>query len=138
MSDKYSPDLLEGLEIVVIDDDENSLDVASIVLEFAGADITIASDGRQGLDAVHRVKPALILCDISMPVMDGWEFIRLLKSDPLHNTTPTIALTAHAMVGDEEKVLTAGFDGYLTKPLDPIKFANQLLGVLEKAEVQFS
>lgn len=132
------PESLQGLDVLIIDDDENSLDVASIVLEFAGANVSLASHGKDGLDSINSKRPQFILCDLSMPVMDGWEFIRQLRNDENHRDLKVIALTAHAMVGDQEKALSAGFNGYLTKPLEPATFVNQLLRVLDKAGIQLT
>lgn len=120
-----------GMKIVVIDDDPNSLDVAQILLQVKGADVTTAINGREGLDLIETIKPQLIISDLSMPVMDGWNLLKHLQQIPELNTIPVIALTAHAMAGDREKVLKAGFYGYLSKPLNPGTFTDDLQSLLQ-------
>ena len=138
MSDKLTPDSLKDIEIVIIDDDDDSLDVASIVLEFAGANVTPASDGKEGIDAVRRVSPRLVLCDISMPIMDGWEFIRLMRNDTTYHELTIIALTAHAMVERSGKGSYSRIQWLPYKTIGTTTFVNQLLAVLQKAGVQQS
>jgi CheY-like chemotaxis protein len=83
-----------------------------------GHEVVIAVDGREGVDLAVAEKPEIILLDMSLPVMDGWEAARLLKGDGATKDIPIIALTAHAMAGDREKCLEAGADDYDTKPVD--------------------
>jgi CheY-like chemotaxis protein len=122
--------LLEGWIIVVLDDEEDSLEVAQIILDEYGATVHTASDGQEGLDMVRRYKPRFVISDLSMPTMDGWGFINSLKADPEMALIPVIALTAHAMVGDRERAVTAGFHNYLTKPLTVDTFMADLLKLL--------
>ena len=81
-------------------------------------DVIEALNGQEGIELAQRERPDLILMDLSLPVMDGWEATRRLKADDQLHSIPVIALTAHAMVGDEAKALAAGCDDYLVKPLD--------------------
>ena len=134
MSDTPSSQFVTGKDVVIIDDDMNSLDVAKIVLEFAGAKVALAENGKEGLDQVRATNPVLVLSDISMPIMDGWTFIKELRADEAYKDLIVVALTAHAMVGDRERVLEAGFNGYLTKPFQPSKFMKELRTVVEKIE----
>lgn len=122
--------LLEGWNIVVLDDEEDSLEVAEIILTEYGATVHTASDGQVGLDMVRRVKPRFVISDLSMPVMDGWSFINAMKAERGLDEIPVIALTAHAMVGDRERAVAAGFHNYLTKPLTVDTFMADLVKLL--------
>jgi CheY-like chemotaxis protein len=123
-------DLLKGWDVVVIDDEEDSLMVAEIILTEYGANLHTAVNGLDGLAVVRRVRPRFVISDVSMPVMDGWGFIYELRNDPDLFETPAIALTAHAMLGDRERAIDAGFHNYLSKPLTPDTFIIDLLNLL--------
>ena len=123
-------DLLEGWTIVVIDDEDDSLEVANIILLEYGADVYTASNGEQGLRMVKVANPRFVISDLSMPVMDGWGFIAAMKADSKLSGIPVIALTAHAMKGDAERALEAGFFNYLTKPLTVETFMADLVKLL--------
>ncbi len=123
-------DLLKGWDVVVIDDEEDSLMVAEIILTEYGANLHTAVNGLDGLAVVRRVRPRFVISDVSMPVMDGWGFIYELRNDPELFETPAIALTAHAMLGDRERAIEAGFHNYLSKPLTPDTFIIDLLNLL--------
>lgn len=122
--------LLEGWDIVVVDDEEDSLEVAQIILDEYGANVHTATNGEEALELVRRVKPRFVISDLSMPVMDGWGFIHTLKTDTVLADIPVIALTAHAMVGDRERAVSAGFHNYLTKPLTVDTFMADLVRLL--------
>ncbi len=104
-------------KILIIEDVEMNLDLLVQLLEEDYALVT-AGDGVAGLEAARRERPDAILMDLSLPLMDGWELARRLKDDPALAAIPLVALTAHAMRGDEERALAAGCDGYLAKPVD--------------------
>lgn len=123
-------DLLEGWDIVVIDDEEDSLEVAEIILLEYCANVHTAFDGKEGLDVVRAVKPRFVISDLSMPIMDGWGFIEAMKAERELSNIPVIALTAHAMVGDRDRAITAGFHNYLTKPLTVDTFMSDLVKLL--------
>lgn len=123
-------DLLLGWDVVVIDDEEDSLMVAEIILTEYGANLYTASNGAMGLDVVRKVRPRFVISDVSMPVMDGWGFIHALRRDPELYDIPAIALTAHAMIGDRERAVEAGFHNYLSKPLTPETFIIDLINLL--------
>ncbi|MDX1996053.1 MAG: response regulator [bacterium] len=104
-------------KILVVEDNEMNLDMLSRRLERRGHEIIIATDGAQGVDMAQREKPELILMDMSLPVLDGWQATRQIKSNPDIKHIPIIALTAHAIAGDREKCLAAGCDEYESKPI---------------------
>ena len=104
--------------ILVIEDNEMNRDMLSRRLARRGYQVILATDGRQGISAARREAPDLILMDMSLPEMDGWEAARHLKTDATTQRIPVIALTAHAMVSDRKRALDAGCDEYETKPIE--------------------
>ena len=124
------PDLLKGWDVVVIDDEPDSLEVARYILDFYSAHVYTATNGQEGVALVKQIKPRFVISDLSMPEMDGWEFLRELKSTVYTDQIPVIALTAHAMKGDRERAIAAGFHNYLTKPLTANTFMDELLTLL--------
>ncbi len=105
-------------KILVVEDNELNRDMLTRRLERRGYETLIAADGAQGLELARRSRPNLILMDMSLPVLDGWEATRRLKSSPETSAIPIVALTAHAMSGDRERALEAGCDEYDTKPVE--------------------
>lgn len=120
-------DVLQGQTILVVEDEPDSLEVATILLQMYDADVITATNGREGLEQARKYHPKFIISDLSMPVMSGWEMVHHLKDDRSTNDIPVIALTAHAMTGDRERALAAGFHNYLSKPLRPDTFINDLM-----------
>ncbi|MFN7993011.1 MAG: response regulator [Bryobacteraceae bacterium] len=108
----------DKLRILVVEDDEWSRDVLARRLQRRGYDVTVAADGREGVRATREQHPDLIVMDLGLPLIDGWEATRLLKVDPATSDIPVIAVTARAMVSDRQKAFEAGCDDYLTKPVD--------------------
>ena len=104
--------------ILLVEDNEMNRDMLSRRLERKGYTVAIAVDGLQGVEMATADPPALILMDMSLPVLDGWEATRRLKADPATSAIPVIALTAHAMESDKEKALAAGCDDFDTKPIE--------------------
>lgn len=104
-------------KILIVEDNEMNLDMLSRRLSRRGFEIVIATDGAAGVDLAKKEHPDLILMDMSLPVMDGWQATRLIKSDDSLKHIPIIALTAHAIAGDREKCLAAGCDEYESKPI---------------------
>ena len=104
--------------ILLVEDNEMNRDMLSRSLLRKGFDVVMAEDGALGVQRAAREAPALILMDMSLPVIDGWEATRQIKADPATATIPVIALTAHAMAEDRDKALAAGCDDYDTKPID--------------------
>ena len=115
-------------KILLVEDNEMNRDMLSRRLERKGYEVVIAVDGQAGVDMASSAGPDLILMDLSLPVMDGWEATRSIKADAATQNIPVIALTAHAMAGDEQKALEAGCDDYDTKPVE----LNRLLGKIDK------
>lgn len=115
-------------KILLVEDNEMNRDMLSRRLQKRGYEVVIAEDGEQGVRLAQSEAPALVLMDMSLPVLDGWEATRQLKADPATRSIPVIALTAHAMAGDRERALEAGADDFDTKPVE-------LTRLLEKIEV---
>jgi two-component system cell cycle response regulator DivK len=114
-------------KVLLVEDNEMNRDMLSRRLERKGFDVIFALDGGAAVSMAGAEKPALILMDMSLPVLDGWEATRQIKANPATKTIPIIALTAHAMSGDREKALDAGCEDYDTKPVD----FQRLLGKME-------
>ena len=119
------------VKILLVEDNEMNRDMLSRRLRRKGFEVTVALDGAEALQAALAEAPALILMDMSLPVMDGWEATRRIKAEAATAAIPVIGLTAHAMDGDREKCLAAGCDDYDTKPVD-------LPRLLEKMHAQLS
>jgi two-component system cell cycle response regulator DivK len=107
-----------GRVILIVEDDPKTLKLLRDLLQIKGYTTLEATDGKQGVDMAREKMPDLIFMDLQMPVMDGFEAIKILKADPVIKNIPIIALTACAMQGDREKCMEAGYDDYITKPLD--------------------
>ena len=105
-------------KLLLVEDNEMNRDMLSRRLQRRGYEVIIAVDGQEGIDTAQSESPDLILMDMSLPVVDGWEATRQLKAAPETNTIPILALTAHAVSGDREKAIEAGCDEYDTKPVD--------------------
>jgi two-component system, cell cycle response regulator DivK len=106
------------VKILLVEDNEMNRDMLSRRLERRGFEVSMAVDGREGLAKAAAEQPDLILLDMSLPVMDGWEAARLLKQRPATTAIPIIALTAHAMSGDRERALEVGCNDYDVKPIE--------------------
>jgi len=104
--------------ILIVEDNEMNRDMLARRLSRKGFGVSIAVDGEEGIEKAHAEKPDLILMDLSLPKIDGWEATRQLKADDDTSAIHIIAITAHAMAGDREKAIQAGSDDYDTKPLD--------------------
>ena len=116
------------MKILLIEDNELNLDMLTRRLERKGFIIISAVDGLSGIEKANREKPELIIMDLSLPILDGWDAAKKLKAEIATKSIPIIALTAHAMKGDRQKALNAGCDEYDTKPVD----LDRLLGKIGK------
>ena len=105
--------------ILLVEDNYDNRSIYRLILEHAGFQVLEAHDGQTAIDLARAENPALILMDISIPVVDGWEATRILKADAATRTIPIVALTAHALVSDRETAARVGCDGYLAKPVEP-------------------
>ena len=115
-------------KVLVVEDNEMNRDMLSRRLTRRGFQVIFAVDGQQGVDLARRERPDIILMDMSLPVIDGWEATRRVKSDDATRSVPVIGLTAHAMAGDREKAIEAGCDDYDTKPVE----LERLIGKMER------
>jgi CheY-like chemotaxis protein len=117
-------------KILLVEDNEMNRDMLSRRLQRRGYEVVIAVDGQQGVTLAQAEAPALILMDMSLPVLDGWEATRQLKAAPATRSIPIIALTAHAMSGDREKAMEAGADDFDTKPVDLERLLEKIAALL--------
>lgn len=108
------------------------MELMAYLLKAYGHEALRARDGREGIDTACRVLPDLIICDVHLPRLDGYGVVRFLKSHAALCEVPVVAVTALAMVGDEEKLLQSGFDGYVSKPIDPERFVPMIERFLRK------
>jgi CheY-like chemotaxis protein len=117
-------------KILVVEDNEMNRDMLTRRLERKGFEVVVAINGKAGIDMASSSNPDIILMDLSLPVIDGWEATRQIKADPATQSIPVIALTAHAMAGDEQKALEAGCDDYDTKPIDLSRLLDKIENLL--------
>ena len=117
-------DRMPARRILIVEDEEANIDVVRNILEIMldQDDLLVARDGHEGIKLAYEHDPEIILMDLSLPKLDGWEVARSLKSNPRFKKVPILALTAHAMVGDREKALEAGCDDYYAKPIEVDEF----------------
>jgi two-component system cell cycle response regulator DivK len=113
-------------KILYIEDNDQNFYLVSFILNAKGYAVARARDGKEGIDLTLNGKPDLILLDIQLPVMDGYETARELRKIPGVRTTPIVALTSYAMAGDREKAIEAGCTGYIEKPINPKTFTEQI------------
>ena len=115
-------------KVLLVEDNEMNRDMLSRRLIRRGFQVVFAMDGQQGIDLARSERPDVILMDLSLPIIDGWEASRRLKADDATRSVPVIGLTAHAMSGDREKAIEAGCDDYDTKPVE----LDRLIGKIER------
>ena len=118
--------LYTNYTVLHVEDLEDNRGLVRQIIARIGARLLEAVDGDEGVRIARREKPDLILMDLSLPVLDGWQATTLLKSDPETKDIPVVALTAHAMAGDEQRARQAGCDDYMAKPIDPEKLQTLL------------
>jgi CheY-like chemotaxis protein len=122
--------ILGGWTVLVIDDDPDALEIATMLLALYGATVITANNGKEGLESIKAHRPRFVVADLSMPEMTGWEMVGVMKNDRTILDIPVVALTAHAQASDRNRALAMGFHNYLTKPLRPETFVNDLLVLL--------
>ncbi len=123
-------------KILVVEDNEMNRDMLTRRLQRRGYEVVIAVDGAEGLAVAQSESPALVLMDISLPVLDGWEATRRLKMAPETKSIPVIALTAHAMSGDRERCIEAGCDDFDTKPVEIARLVGKIEALLQRSKMQ--
>ena len=116
--------------ILIIEDNPTNLELMSYLLKAFGHEVLTAMDGEEGIEAARRSTVELIICDVQLPKLDGFGVVAHFKSQPALRSIPIVAVTALAMVGDRDKLLAAGFDGYLSKPIDPETFVSAVVAFL--------
>jgi CheY-like chemotaxis protein len=121
-------------KILLVEDNETNRDMLSRRLVRKGYEVVMALDGQQAVEMAASENPDLILMDMSLPVIDGWEATRRVKADGATRTIPVIALTAHAMAGDREKAIEAGCDDYDTKPIDLGRLLDKITLLLDQKQ----
>lgn len=119
-----------GSRILVIEDNPTNMELMTYLLNAFGHTTIVARDGEDGVAAALTSSPDLILCDLALPKLDGYGVARRLKLEPRLSDVPLIAVTASAMVGDRDKVISAGFDGYISKPISPETFVAEIQSYL--------
>ena len=120
------------VKILYVEDNEDNLYMLSNRLTRRGYEVVSARDGQQGIAMAGSEAPALILMDLSLPIIDGWEATRRLKAEALTRNIPVIALSAHAMAGDREKAIAAGCDDYDTKPVELPRLLEKIAALLAR------
>ena len=110
---------MEKKKILVVEDEERNRYLISFILKSNGLDVITANDGLEGVEAAKKQMVDLVLMDIKMPKMDGYESTRRIRELDDYQSVPIVALTSYAMAGDEKKAMEAGCDGYVSKPIDP-------------------
>ncbi len=119
------------VKILLVEDNEMNRDMLSRRLRRNGYEVVIATDGQQGVEMAASEAPDLILMDMSLPVIDGWEAARRVRENEATRKIPVIALTAHAMAGDREKAIEAGCDDYDTKPVEITRLLGKITALIE-------
>jgi CheY-like chemotaxis protein len=117
--------------VLIVEDNERNRELAAVILEL-DYEVLEAENGELGVATAKKERPDLILMDLSMPVLDGWGALKQLRADPELASIPVIAFTAHALKSDQEAVEQAGFDGYVTKPVDPTTLLDAVDELLQK------
>jgi len=122
------------IRILIVEDNEDNQDLMRFLLERAGYEVTTVEKGLLGIKAARRDLPDIILMDLSLPELDGWSAAREIKADPVLAKIPLIAVTAHTLAGDRRKALEAGFDTYISKPINIHMFDVTVGKVLEQKQ----
>jgi len=122
------------MQALVIEDNENNMELITFILESNGYQVIQAVNGREGFACALRDRPDFILLDIQLPDILGTEVLAMIRDSEIGTSIPIIAVTSFAMAGDQERLLTAGCDGYIEKPIDPMQFIIQIEKVIGKQE----
>jgi two-component system cell cycle response regulator DivK len=122
------------LKAILIEDNENNRYLLTLLLEHTGFTVVSLTSGKTAIETIHREVPDVILMDIQMPEMDGYEVAAMLKQDPFAARVPIVGVSSFAMPGDRDKALRAGFAGYIEKPVDPERFGQSVIAFLGRTE----
>jgi two-component system, cell cycle response regulator DivK len=122
--------------VLVVEDKDENLDLMIYLLDKSGHQAITARDGSEGVALAALIRPDLVIMDLHMPGMDGYQAAAQLSADPTLRSIPVVAVTAYAMVGDREKIMAHGFDGYLSKPIDPQTFVGDIEHYLAQARMR--
>jgi two-component system cell cycle response regulator DivK len=117
-------------DVVVVDDERDNIGVVELVLGFNGATVRSASSGAEGLRLLENAVPTFVLVDIQMPEMSGYQLLEKIRANTAWRELPLIALTAHARPDDQEEILSAGFTGYISKPITVLTFVDEIKSIL--------
>jgi CheY-like chemotaxis protein len=126
---------LAAWNVLVIDDEPDNSGVVEYVFRFFEVPVRVANSGAAGLEMIRDERPNIILLDIQMPRMSGWDVLKAIRADAALRGVFVIALTAHVMDGDRERAIRAGFDGYLPKPVSPVKLIDDIKAMMQAESV---
>jgi CheY-like chemotaxis protein len=121
--------------VLIVEDNVDNYQLVRFLLERAGYDILSAANGREGVEMARRARPDLILMDLAMPEMDGWDATKVLKSDAATRSIPILALTARTLPADRKRAMDAGCDGYISKPIKVATFDKLVMSLVRQAKV---
>jgi len=124
--------MIMGKKILIVEDNDKNRRLIADILSYYGYDIMEAANGQEGIDLTREFKPDLIFMDMQMPVMDGFTAIKILKNDPMTKHIKIIAITSFAMIGDKERILSAGADEYIPKPVNTMELPERVEKLLGK------
>jgi CheY-like chemotaxis protein len=124
------------IKVLIAEDNAVNRELLRELLEIRGYAVMESCNGEEALDQIAKTQPDILLLDLSMPVLDGFGTIERIRKNPSFRSLPVLAVTAYAMQGDREKILTSGFDGYLSKPINPAALQKELERVLSKEKVK--
>lgn len=127
------PDL-SNWKVIIVDDEPDNIGVIELVLQFHDAVVKTAESGQECLQLLESERPSMLLIDVQMPGMSGYELLEIIRKDPRWDDIPVIAITAHAMTGDDTRIISAGFDGYIPKPINVMTLIDELNTILEGRE----
>ena len=122
-----------GARILVIEDNAANRELVRYLLAHYGHQVLTARNGVEGLEQIRRERPDLVVCDLQMPLLDGYRVVEQLRADPATSDLVVVAVTAFSMPNDEQKVMCSGFNGYLSKPIEPESFVGQIEAYLPAA-----
>lgn len=121
---------LSGWIVFVVDDEPDNIGVVELVLDYHNASVRSALSGQQCLAALRNEIPSLLMLDIQMPDMSGFDLLEKIRENPAWRDIPAVAITAHVMAGDQERILAAGFDGYIPKPINALTLVDEIMAII--------